>query len=268
MNTQNFNVGQCLKSNLGDVYVVSELIDVEGVHSYVLLALKRQVATTLSHGSIVRSGWKPIDQVISLKDISQRKKDIEQAKQLIWGKKEREAAEKEKAELLIRKAPEFAELEVYQAGENKQALATRNIRKILKLNFNGVKFSVKRRSYDAVYVSWEDGPIEEAINAIIGRFQNGCFGEITDSYEYGYKPFNNVFGDIRAIYIKRNCSDELITEVIAMLSKEYGEAVISYEHTTKEYRKNNLRTVGKNIFINGLQGEISRRAQQLNKYLK
>ncbi|CDH00546.1 LPD29 domain-containing protein [Xenorhabdus bovienii] len=254
MNTQYFNVGQCLKSNLGDVYVVSALIDVEGIYSYVLLALKRQVATTLSHGSIVRSRWKPIDQVISLKEISQRKKDVEQAKQL--------------AELRIRKSPEFAELEAYQAGESKQALAARNISKILKLHFNGVKISVKRRSYDSVYVSWEDGPMKEAVNAIIGRFQMGCFDKTTNSYEYGYKPFNDVFGGIKFIYIERNCSDKLIAEVIAMLSQEYGEDIISHEHTPEEYRKGDLRAVGKDIFINGLQGEISRRAQQLNKYLK
>ncbi|MGJ0576880.1 LPD29 domain-containing protein [Xenorhabdus bovienii] len=254
MNTQYFNVGQCLKSNLGDVYVVSELIDVEGIRSYVLLALKSQVATTLSHGSIVRSRWKPIDQVISLKEISQRKKDIEQTKQL--------------AELLIRKSPEFAELETYQAGENKQVLAVRNISKILKLHFNGVKFSVKRRSHDSVYVSWEDGPMQEEIKAIIGRFQNGCLDKTTNSYEYGYKPFNDVFGGIKFIYIERNYSDELITEVIAMLSQEYEEDIISHEHTPEAYRKGDLLAVGKDIFINGLQGEISRRVQQLNKYFK
>ncbi|MDE9429839.1 hypothetical protein [Xenorhabdus bovienii] len=75
MDNQIFKEGQCLRSNLNDDYIVSEIKDINGICSYVLLSLKSQVATILSHATIVRSGWKPLDQMVSSKDIYQRKKD-------------------------------------------------------------------------------------------------------------------------------------------------------------------------------------------------
>lgn len=58
------------------------------------------------------------------------------------------------------------------------------IRRDLKAAFAGVKFSVRSSSYSqgsSVNVSWTDGPTEDAVNAVIGRYKAQGFDGQTDS---------------------------------------------------------------------------------------
>ncbi|MGJ0638929.1 LPD29 domain-containing protein [Xenorhabdus bovienii] len=251
MNTQFFKVGQCLKSELDIDYVVTGLTHIKGECNYRLFALDRPVSTILSHATILRSGWKPLDRIMSSEEISQRGNDIDKAK-----------AEKEKTIAYLLKAPKFSKLETYKSGEckNMQALAGRNIRILLKQHFNGVTFSVRQSSYNSIDVCWNDGPMEERVDALIGHFQEGCFNDMPE-------PFNDVFGGIKYMSLNRDFSDELISDVITMLSHEYDD-VITHEHTPDAYRRGELKTVHKDKFVNGLQDAIYQRAVQLDKYLK
>ncbi len=52
---------------------------------------------------------------------------------------------------------------------------TGNIRRELKAKFPGVKFSVRKRSYDSVSVNWTDGPTEEQVKEITGKIPGQLF---------------------------------------------------------------------------------------------
>lgn len=67
------------------------------------------------------------------------------------------------------------------------AIAAKSIRKELKSKFKGVKFSVRSKSYSmgsSVDVSWENGPTQNEVSAIINKYQYGDFDGMTDSYNY------------------------------------------------------------------------------------
>ncbi|MEX0446592.1 hypothetical protein [Xenorhabdus sp. SGI246] len=72
MSIQILKIGQCLVSNLGDHYVISEVFRLEKGCNYRLLSLDVAVVTTLSHGVIMRSGWALQDRIMSRMEIKQR----------------------------------------------------------------------------------------------------------------------------------------------------------------------------------------------------
>lgn len=58
------------------------------------------------------------------------------------------------------------------------------IRADLKKAFPGVKFSVRSKTYSggsSVAVSWTDGPTDDAVNDVIGRYMAQGFDGMTDS---------------------------------------------------------------------------------------
>ncbi len=58
------------------------------------------------------------------------------------------------------------------------------IRADLKAAFAGIKFSVRSKTYSggsSVSVHWTDGPTEDAVNAVIGRYKAQGFDGMTDS---------------------------------------------------------------------------------------
>lgn len=66
-------------------------------------------------------------------------------------------------------------------------LAAKNIRAELKMKFPATKFSVRSRTYaggNHVSIVWEDGPEAEAVQSITGKYEQGAFNGVTDSYEY------------------------------------------------------------------------------------
>ena len=68
-----------------------------------------------------------------------------------------------------------------------QAQAAKLIRAELKKAFPGVKFSVTSNGYsmgDSVYVDWTDGPTRDQVHSIAGKYQEGHFDGMTDSYDY------------------------------------------------------------------------------------
>jgi uncharacterized FlaG/YvyC family protein len=80
---------------------------------------------------------------------------------------ERDTRRKEDARQLANERasadPENAGLLTTATESNTTKLAAKNIRILLKKHFPGVKFSVRMRDYNALYVSWTDGPTKEAV---------------------------------------------------------------------------------------------------------
>ncbi len=109
-------------------------------------------------------------------------------------------------------------------------LAAANIRTELKRTFPGVKFSVRSEKYsggDSIDVSWTDGPTEEEVKAISGKYKGGYFNGMEDIYEYDHSnPWTRLFGDAKYIFENRHYSRELVEKC----AQEVGVEVEWKEH--------------------------------------
>jgi hypothetical protein len=90
-------------------------------------------------------------------------------------------------------------------------LAAKNIRKNLKLIFPGVKFSVRKEHYDALWVEWRkaDCPEEitqKTVREAISRFETGYYDMERDIHRKSPTSFNAVFGGVSHITIQASYS--------------------------------------------------------------
>ena len=141
------------------------------------------------------------------------------AEQAVAKKKEeeRKAAEakgQEKAELPA-KYPFLTPL-AKVPGKSSHAQGAKNLKIDLERTFPGIKFSLNSKSYsggNSINVSWPDGPLQEEVEKISGKYQEGHFDGMSDLYEYGNSPFPGVFGGARYVSPSRHESRELIIGV-------------------------------------------------------
>lgn len=137
-----------------------------------------------------------------------------------------------------RLAAEHPDLE--RAGEDRDSLTTaaRNLRKLLRAAWPGVKFSVRVERFsggDSMDVSWTDGPTPAEVDAIADRFAAGSFDGMTDSYSYSRTPWNKLFGDAKYVHSRRELSDAAVAAVIA---QEW--AGIDDAPTVEDYRRGRI----------------------------
>lgn len=92
----------------------------------------------------------------------------------------------------------------------------RNIRTELKRNFPGVKFSVRKESYDCYRIGWCDGPTTEQVDAIVGKYKTGTFDAYTDYHGSEDNPFSVQFGGCDYIFTQKEVTDEGIKKVREM----------------------------------------------------
>ena len=67
------------------------------------------------------------------------------------------------------------------------AQAAKEVRKALKENFKGVKFSVTSESYsmgNSVNIDWQNGPSRSEVESIVNKYKKGNFDGMTDSFDY------------------------------------------------------------------------------------
>lgn len=63
----------------------------------------------------------------------------------------------------------------------------RYVRKALKREFPGVKFSVRSKTYSggaSITVKWVDGPTYERVDGVVGRYEGATFDPMHDLKEY------------------------------------------------------------------------------------
>lgn len=63
------------------------------------------------------------------------------------------------------------------------AETAKKVRKALKANFPGVKFSVRSSTYSmgsSISVSWTDGPLSEQVDAVLNQFESASFNSMED----------------------------------------------------------------------------------------
>lgn len=176
----------------------------------------------------------------------------------------RKEQEKEEAERLyaaecerLKTAPEYASL---SQDKNGAMQVTSNIRKELKARFAGVKFSVRKRSYDSVSVNWMDGPTEEEVKAVTDKYKDSYFDGMQDMSVSCASPFNRIYGGVGYVFTDRDYSDGMKEKAVNMIAKKYGGSLEGEEITLARFNSGDLYRVGRDYFWHnqGVQGEINR----------
>lgn len=129
----------------------------------------------------------------------------ENLERLAQEKKEREQREWEESEKKFAERYAFLERAKDRYDHN---VVGRNIRTELKRNFPGVKFSVRKESYDCYRIGWCDGPTTEQVDAIVGKYKTGTFDAYTDYHGSEDNPFSVQFGGVDYIFTNKEVTDE------------------------------------------------------------
>jgi hypothetical protein len=103
------------------------------------------------------------------------------------------------------------------------------IRKVLKENFPGIKFSVRSRSYaggSSIDIEWLDGPAAPAVESVTKQFQGASFDSSIDLKSYHDTEWNGEKVHFCADYVSshRKMSRAFIEAIISQFSKRFGLA--------------------------------------------
>ncbi|MBP2480174.1 hypothetical protein J3A72_000466 [Stenotrophomonas sp. PvP093] len=130
----------------------------------------------------------------------------------------------------LRDAVENAHL-VQLGRDPSPAQVAANIRRHLKHQFPGVRFSVRCMGHSSVVVGWGDGPAWTDVAALLRPFKAGRYDGQAESYVFDNSVWGEVFGSVLYIRCTRQCSDELIAYALGHVSGPAGE-----ELTVQGYR--------------------------------
>jgi hypothetical protein len=93
---------------------------------------------------------------------------------------------------------------------NDQKTTKLNLIADLKLNFPGVKFSVRKEDYSTYYIRWENGPADDDVSKITDKYQDHHSDQLTGDYwDYDPSNFNRVFGGFKFVMTSRYFSDKI-----------------------------------------------------------
>lgn len=255
-------VGQCLTS-FNNEYVVSAINLAEGKITYSILGLNAPTSSVLLETSM--RFYQVIDKTLSLDELRARRQVVQNVIDQREARHQAEETARIAANELESNNPDNAGLLTTATESNTTNLAAKNIRILLKKHFPGVKFSVRKRDYTCINVSWTDGPTRDTVEAIVDKFQEGNFNGMEDIYEYNDSAFNRVYGGVKYLFCSRDVSDELIAESIEQLRKKYGESTIPADVTLATYKSGALSGRGHACFNYGLASEIRTNALKIDK---
>ena len=101
------------------------------------------------------------------------------------------------------------------------AVGAKNIKVELGRTFPSVKFSVKSQYFsggDSIDIGWTDGPTERMVDETIGKYQEGHFDGMDDSYNYKLNhSWSEVFGGAKYVSCQRRESEVLVRKAAAEL---------------------------------------------------
>nr|EES0546569.1 hypothetical protein [Escherichia coli] len=158
----------------------------------------------------------------------------------------------------LQEAPEYKHLKKLEENKGKCEAATvsSNIRAELKKAFPGVKFSVKKLSFDCVQISWTDGPTKTEVEAVSDKYEDGHFNGMEDIYEYNNSPFNVVFGGVKYVTTRRDYSEVLVDKGIVEARKQFGVELVPETCNAEMYNSGALSKQSREYFMYGLETEI------------
>jgi hypothetical protein len=106
------------------------------------------------------------------------------------------------------------------------AAAAAAIRRELKASFPDTSFSVRSSVFsggDSVDIAWTDGPSLKAVNALVGKYQEGHFDGMQDLYEYSNSRSD--LPQVKYVMPQREISYELASKVADELNEKYGTSL-------------------------------------------
>ena len=118
-------------------------------------------------------------------------------------------------------AAQYSHLERAETSHEGGTLAARNMRRLLKTAFPGVKFSI-RSDYSSARINWEDGPTKDQVHAIVGQFDIGVSDVQTDYHGTKRTPWAELFGGVEYMHLNRAHSEEFVTEALAEYWPAHG----------------------------------------------
>ncbi len=130
----------------------------------------------------------------------------------------------------------------------------KNIVADLKQNFPKIKFSVKKDHYSSYYIRWTDGPTEDEVNKITGRYQDHASDITGDYWDSCPDNFNDVFGGFRFVSTSRYKSEgypDLYKEIIKI--SNYAETPTDDHFINIAYRVWNKTSFPKDAVITGIE---------------
>jgi len=117
------------------------------------------------------------------------------------------------------------------------ALCAAAIKAELKKSFPSIKFAVKSSNFssgNSVHIEWTDGPTDDQISVLVGKYQYGRFNSMDDLYEY-----TNSRTDIpQAKYVqtRREISDDVNKVVFTQLRGMFSEDTTDNEINRIKYQ--------------------------------
>jgi hypothetical protein len=136
----------------------------------------------------------------------------------------------------LRGHPEYAHLD---QGDDQSSgkLAAKNIRAELKRVFPQVSFSVRKKHYGSVSVSWFDGPTTKEVEAVTGKYESGSFNGSDDTYENAISPWNTVFGGSKYISCNRSYSFDFLKAAVSTVAArcEIGSVTVERQDSGESY---------------------------------
>ena len=97
--------------------------------------------------------------------------------------------------------------------------AAKNIRRVLKRKFLGVKFNVTS-DYSSVNVCWIDGPTDAAVREALAPFDIGLSDSQSDYFYTERTRFSEKFGGVQYLFTRRELSE---SKIVASLNAVFGE---------------------------------------------
>ena len=181
----------------------------------------KHTSRMLPEGILRGVQWYVYDEIATQGEIEMAllEAEVERHNKEVQAKKEAEARAKHRQELPA-KYPHLITTD--KAGKlSRYALGAKNIKAELSKAFPGIKFSAKSDSFSggcSIDVSWTDGPLQEEVRKLIGKYSDGSFNGMEDIYEYDLgNVWPDVFGGAKYVSESRHESKELTTRAAAEL---------------------------------------------------
>lgn len=114
--------------------------------------------------------------------------------------------------------------------------ASGNLRELLKRNFPGVKFSVRKDgSGDTVNITWTDGPTRKMVDEIAGQFEGRRFNGMEDCEEIVTSDFTDLFGSLGYIFTERGYSESVMERERMKVIEDYPLLADGKDHNRNEF---------------------------------
>lgn len=127
----------------------------------------------------------------------------------------------------------------------------KEIRKALKHNFPGVKFSVRSKSYSggaSIRVSWTDGPVGERVDKVVKRYEGAGFDAMQDLKTYHDDVISHEDGSVERVhwgsdyvFIERDTSPEVEEKIATDLAKVATDAIYLIDSVDHEFNAKDMR---------------------------